>query len=156
MADQNRTPEYTAEDKALFIEVFRSNATDVSRACKAFKIARRTFYNWYNDADSTFREAVEDARNEIKDFAESQLLTLMKGIPKLDEKTGKIIGWVSRPDTAAIIFFNKTKNKDRGYVERVEVRNRDEAPASIDMTKLTAEQRQQLYDLFDIASREDG
>jgi hypothetical protein len=144
--------EHTHADKLKFIEVFRSNATDVSRACKAFKIARKTFYAWYNDgADSRFREAVDEAREEIKDFAESQLLTLMKGIPKLDD-TGKIVGWISRPDTAAIIFFNKTRNKDRGYVERLEVRNRNEEPASIDMSKLTAEQRQQLYGLLDIAA----
>jgi hypothetical protein len=41
----------------------------------------------------------------------------MKGIPKLDAD-GKHIGWLSRPDTACIIFYNKTKNKDRGYDER--------------------------------------
>lgn len=132
------------EKMNLFISIFKSNATDVSRSCKAFKINRKTFYDWYN-SDTAFREAVEEARQEIKDFGESQLLTLMKGIPKLDAE-GKIIGWVSRPDTAAIIFFNKTKNKDRGYVERVEIRNREEP--TIDMAKLSAEERKQLYDLI--------
>lgn len=135
---------HSQEDKELFISIFKSNTTDVSRSCKAFKINRKTFYDWYK-TDEAFREAVDEAREEVKDFGESQLLTLMKGIPKLNP-AGKIIGWISRPDTAAIIFFNKTKNKDRGYVERMEIRNREEP--TIDMAKLSAEERKQLYDLI--------
>jgi len=135
---------YSDEERQTFITIFRSNATDVGRAAKAFGINRKTFYDWYN-TDEAFRAAVEEARDEIKDFGESQLLTLMKGIPKLD-KQGKIIGWISRPDTAAIIFFNKTKNKDRGYVERMEIRNREEP--TIDMAKLTEAERKQLYRLI--------
>jgi hypothetical protein len=135
---------HSQADKEMFISIFRSNATDVSRSCKAFGINRKTFYDWYN-AEEAFREAVEEARQEVKDFGESQLLTLMKGIPKLN-RAGKIVGWIARPDTAAIIFFNKTKNKDRGYIERVEIRNREEP--TIDMAKLSAEERNQLYDLL--------
>ena len=135
---------HSQADKELFIQIFKSNATNLSSSCRAFKINRKTFYDWYN-ADENFREAVEEARMEIKDFGESQLFTLMKGIPKLDKK-GKLIGWISRPDTAAIIFFNKTKNKDRGYVERMEIRNREEP--TIDMAKLSEDERKQLYDLI--------
>ncbi len=43
---------YTAEDKQKFVAIFKSNATDVSRACKAMGIGRKTFYNWYNDSRS--------------------------------------------------------------------------------------------------------
>jgi hypothetical protein len=138
---------YSEADRQQFITIFKSNATDVSRACKAFKINRKTFYDWYK-SDEDFKAAVEEAREEIKDFGESQLLTLMKGIPKLD-KHGKITGWISRPDTAAIIFFNKTKNKDRGYVERMEIRNREEP--SINMERLTEAERKELYNLIDKA-----
>lgn len=110
---------YSIDDKIKFVEIFKKNATDVSRACKAFGIVRHTFYNWYNDADdTTFRDMIDEARDEIKDFGESQLLTLMRGIPDVDEKTGRQIGWKVRPDTACVIFFNKTRNKDRGYDER--------------------------------------
>lgn len=144
---------HTAEDKEQFIAIFRSNATDVSQSCKAFGISRVTFYEWCKN-DELFAAQVAECREEIKDFGESQLLRLMKGIPKLDDK-GKHIGYLVRPDTACIIFFNKTKNKDRGYVERLEVRNRDEAPSTVDMTKLTAEQREQLYGLLDIANKDD-
>ncbi|MGB4092737.1 MAG: hypothetical protein WBK46_12485 [Ruminococcus flavefaciens] len=123
----------------------------MSRACRAFRITRKTFYEWLK-TDEHFRALIDEAREEIKDFAESQLLTLMKGIPKLDEQ-GRIIGWVSRPDTAAIIFFNKTRNKDRGYVERMEIRSREEP--TINMERLTEEERQQLYRLIAKADTDD-
>jgi hypothetical protein len=109
--------EHTHDEKMQFIEVFKKNATDVSRACKAFNITRQTFYNWYKCEDPAFRNAIDEAREEMKDFGESQLLMLMKGIPKIDAD-GKHIGWIVRPDTACVIFYNKTKNKDRGYDER--------------------------------------
>jgi hypothetical protein len=109
---------HTRDDKLQFVQLFKNNATDVGRTCKAYGITRKTFYEWMKDEeDKTFHDAIEEAREEMKDFGESQLLMMMKGIPKLD-KRGKHIGWLVRPDTACIIFFNKTKNKDRGYDER--------------------------------------
>jgi len=139
---------FTQDERMRCIEIFRNNATDVSRTCKAIGIARKTFYEWYN-TNQEFHDAVVEAREEMKDFAESQLYMLMKGIPKFDA-TGKHIGWAQRPDTACIIFFNKTKNKDRGYIERVEVRANTDNQA-IDMTKLTADERKQLYTLLEKA-----
>lgn len=108
--------QYTDEEKLKFVDYFRNNAGDVSRACKAFKIARKTFYNWYNTIPD-FKDAVDEVREELKDFGESQLMLLMKGIPETD-KNNKLTGWKVKPDVAAVIFFNKTKNKDRGYSER--------------------------------------
>lgn len=136
--------QHTKEQKLAFVAVFRSNATDVSRACKAYNITRQTFYNWYNDTeDKDFKNAIDDARDEIKDFAESQLLTLMKGIPKLDAD-GRIIGWTARPDTACIIFFNKTKNKDRGYDERNIIKREGDWPSDITIQVTTPEQAKKL------------
>lgn len=140
---------HTKEQKLAFVQVLRSNATDVSRACKAYGITRATFYNWYNDPeDKDFHDAVEDARDEIKDFAESQLLTLMKGIPKLDAD-GRIIGWIARPDTACIIFYNKTKNKDRGYDERNIIKREGDWPADITIQVTTPEQAKQLKNFLE-------
>jgi hypothetical protein len=112
-----RKMEHTPAQKLQFIDFFKKNATDVGKACKAFGISRKTFYEWMKAEDTTFRDAIEEARDEIKDFGESQLLLLMRGIPKVDAD-GKLEKWIERPDTAAVIFFNKTKNKDRGYDER--------------------------------------
>lgn len=59
----------------------------------------------------TVREAITQAREDLKDFAESKLLR------RIDDD-----------DLTAIIFFLKTQAKDRGYVERAEVTGVDAGP----------------------------
>ena len=135
-----------------FVEVFRSHATNTTSACKAFGISRPTFYTWLKE-DEAFAKAIEAEHEAIKDFGESQLLTLMKGIPKLDE-AGRIIGWVSRPDTACIIFFNKTKNKDRGYDERNIIKREGDWLDGVTIQVSSVEQAQQLKDFLN--SDDDG
>jgi hypothetical protein len=141
---------YGPLDKIRFVTVFKSNATDVSRSTKAFNISRKTFYNWMDDTtlldgENTFADLITEAREEMKDFGESQLLTLMKGIPKIDEATGRLIGWVARPDTACIIFYNKTKNKDRGYDERhILAPEGGSWPTGVSINVSTPEQAKQL------------
>lgn len=110
---------HSKEERQQAVEIYKNNATNVSLTCKAMNISRKTWYEWYN-TDDDFADAVNDAKEEIKDFGESQLLQLMKGIPTKD-RNGRLTGWKVKPDTAAVIFFNKTKNKDRGYIERQEV-----------------------------------
>lgn len=133
---------YSKKEREQFVAIFKSNATDVSRACKAFKIGRKTFYEWMKN-DSDFADMIDEAREEMKDFGESQLYTLMKGIPKLDEQN-RIIGWVSRPDTAAIIFYNKTRNKDRGYDERSIIKREGTWPSDITINVQTPEQAEEI------------
>jgi hypothetical protein len=143
---------HSAEDKAQFITIFRNNATDISRSCKAYGISRQAFYDWYK-ADPVFAAAVDDEREAMKDFGESQLLTMMKGIPKLNEQ-GKQVGWISRPDTACIIFFNKTKNKDRGYDERSIIKREGNWLDDITIQVTTVEQAKALKEF--LTSEEDA
>ncbi len=51
-----------------------------------------------------FKSAYEEAQNAMKDFAESQLYKL-----------------IAEGNTAAIIFYLKTKARDRGYSERIDI-----------------------------------
>jgi len=146
---------YTDDQRRQLIEIFKLNATDVGRACKAFGINRKTFYEWYNEIP-WFKEAVEDAREEMKDFGESQLLLIMKGIPKLDKVTGRQIGWVEKPDTAAIIFFNKTKNKDRGYDERHVIKPDESWPAGISVNVVKPEHAKLLQEFLTTSNGGNG
>lgn len=74
----------------------------VSVAAKNLGCAPNTVRN-YIKRYATCAQAVEDTREEMKDFAESKLFT--------EIKNGNI---------TAIIFYLKTQAKDRGYVERTE------------------------------------
>lgn len=79
----------------------------VTAACKQVGLSRRTFYNYCN-SDDDFKQAVDDIQNIALDFAESQLFQQIKG-----------------GNTAATIFYLKTKGKNRGYVERQELTGSD-------------------------------
>jgi hypothetical protein len=86
-----------------FLVIFENKLCIVSPSCRAAKIGRKTFYDWC-EKNPTFKQAVEDTKVNQKDFGENALLSL-----------------VQKGNPAATIFYNKCKNKDRGYVERTEV-----------------------------------
>lgn len=84
--------------EALLIALEKSLGI-VTTACKKVGIARLTFYNWYaKDAD--FAAKVDEIKEIAFDFGESKLYKLMQD-----------------DNTAAIIFYAKTKLRHRGYVE---------------------------------------
>lgn len=93
---------YSDKDKQKFLELLSKNAGNVSRACSAMNINRRTFYNWMEKEES-FKFVVDEIQESLIDNAESELQKLIKD-----------------GNTAAILFFLKTKAKSRGYVERQE------------------------------------
>ena len=76
---------------------------------KRLGCSARHVYNLL-DKYPTAREALENERESMKDFAEGQLFKRIEG-----------------GDTTAMIFFLKTQAKERGYVERTqqEITGRD-------------------------------
>jgi len=50
---------------------------NISRACKAINITRRTYYNWI-DKFPKFKEQVEEAKESLNDMVKSQLLKNVK------------------------------------------------------------------------------
>ena len=85
------------------IEALEKSLGIVTTAAKVAGIERTTHYRWIRE-DPEYAADVEDISNVALDFAESQLHKRIKG----------------ESDTA-IIFFLKTKGKNRGYVEKREV-----------------------------------
>jgi hypothetical protein len=90
----------TAKKKKIFLAVFDSKMGNISKACEAVPIDRRTYYNWI-EKDEKFKAATEDVVEKLIDHVEDKL--------KYQINSG---------DTTAIIFFLKTRAKNRGYVER--------------------------------------
>ena len=75
----------------------------VTVACKKSDIPRSTYYKWLKD-DVEFRKQVQEIENVALDFAESQLHNQ-----------------IQKNNTAATIFYLKTKGKSRGYTEKSEL-----------------------------------
>lgn len=88
--------------KKAIIQLFPKKACNISATCTAIGISRKTFYT-YLEKDKKFREAIEESQEAQIDNAESILQK------KIMEE-----------DTTSVIFYLKTKGRDRGYIERVE------------------------------------
>jgi len=88
------------------IEALVKSLGVVTIACKEVDIARKTHYEWYRE-DEDYRKAVDDISDVALDFAESMLHKQIQD-----------------RDTAATIFYLKTKGKGRGYIERHELDHR--------------------------------
>jgi len=118
--------EMQQENKAKFLQAFEAKAGNISAAAKAIGITRTQYHKW-RSSDPAFAQACEDVKEGLIDMAETMLLSEMRN--------GNI---------AAIIFFLKTQGKKRGYVERTEIAP---PPQSYDLSKLSREERRQLYEL---------
>ncbi|MGM9746214.1 MAG: hypothetical protein ACI30H_04570 [Paludibacteraceae bacterium] len=95
--------------KNLFLSHYEKYLCNISRACAATSIDRKTFYNWIK-GDDDFKNRVDELNEQTIDAVESALMQQIKD-----------------GNTTATIFFLKTKGKKRGYVEKhdVEVSNNE-------------------------------
>ncbi len=98
--------------KKSFPEILKKSMGIVSTACEKAGIHRSTYYNWRN-SDKEFAIECDDVSEYAGDFVESQLLNNIKA-----------------GDTSCIIFYCKTKLKNRGYIERTETTGKDGGPLS--------------------------
>ena len=85
----------------------------ITHAASKLGTSRTTLHAMINQ-HAKLREAVEDAREAMKDFAENKLFSNIK--------EGK---------ETSLIFYLKTQAKDRGYVERQEVAGVDGSDITI-------------------------
>lgn len=94
--------------KIIFIDHLLKAFGNITYAAELTDITRQTYYNWYNE-DEEFKAAIDsitpdDYLKAKKEFYEMQLFKLN-----------------SKLNPAAVIFANKTINKDLGYFEKSEL-----------------------------------
>lgn len=92
----------TNKNKKILLGALEKSLGVVTTACKAVNLSRTQHYTWM-ETDPEYKAEVERLNDMVIDFAESKLHTL-----------------INNGDTAATIFYLKTKGKKRGYIERVE------------------------------------
>lgn len=133
-----RHEEDVQKDKERLLVSLKECSGIVTFACEKVGLSRQTFYRWCRD-DQEFKDRV-DAINELQiDVAEASLLKK-----------------IQNGDTTAIIFYLKTKSKDRGYSERREISIPGgvgvELKNDFDVSKLSDEERKVL---LKIAEKQD-
>ena len=88
---------------ADILTAYEKKGANISATCAALGIDRQTFYN-RRKANASLDEALRAVEEGLVDFAESKLMQAING-----------------ENLTAIIFYLKTKGRNRGYVEKTEV-----------------------------------
>ncbi len=101
----NKAAKTRRQNKVL--EALKDTMGIVSQACEKAGIDRKTFYKW-KEQEADFAERVAEITERQIDFVESSLLKLVREC-----------------NPTAVIFYLKTKGKERGYSERIEVTGKD-------------------------------
>ncbi len=126
--------------KAKLLEYLRETSGIVAYACEKAGISRVTYYNWYKE-DPEFALKADDVQELQIDFAEASLLKKIKN-----------------EDTTAIIFYLKTKGKDRGYSERREITGVDgkaiQISKELDFNNLSDEELATIGELLEKSKNE--
>lgn len=89
--------------KELLLKALKKNGGVICKACESVNISRMQYYRWLKE-DAEFAEKVREVEESMIDFVENRLMTL-----------------INDGDTTATIFYLKTKGKNRGYVEKMQV-----------------------------------
>jgi len=116
---------YSEKDKNILLNILYQNDFDIKNAVIEFNtltknsLERGTVYDWIK-LDENFKIKYSYFKEDLIKESESAHRKLRNGIP-INDEDGTMIGWVEKPDRAAIEFFLKTIGKEHGYVERQEI-----------------------------------
>ena len=101
--------------KEQFIEALEQSMGIISHAAKKVGVDRTTPYRWMKE-DEEYRRRVEEVSAIPLDFTESKLFEA-----------------INDGNITAIIFYLKTKGKNRGYVERTEISGIDDKDIKVEI-----------------------
>lgn len=142
--------ERTNARKVALLAALETSLGIVKPACEAAGVSRETYYEWCR-TDSAFKAKATEAHEIALDFAETKLFQLINGVKmksSMKDKDGNQLEVYSLPpNTAAVIFFLKTRGKQRGYIERTEVTGKDGEPL---ITKVNLELKGSKSPLLEI------
>lgn len=104
--------------RETMLQALKASMGIVKVACDKAGVGRSSHYRWMK-SNKAYREAVNSITEDSLDFVESKLFELINGVKM---KVGKNeVAYKKSPDVASIIFYLKTKGKDRGYTEKQEI-----------------------------------
>ena len=93
----------TIKKKAAMLKALNHSMGIVAPACEVIGIARSTYYHWFK-TDEGFKAEVEAILEATFDFVET-----------------KMIQRIHEGSDTMLIWYSKTKMKQRGFVERTEL-----------------------------------
>jgi len=103
--------------KKTMLAALSKSLGNVSLAADISGLSRSSHYNWLNE-DLDYKLQYEELSERAVDFVESKLFELIEGANRQVVTSEGIKTIKEPPNTAAVIFYLKTRGKKRGYVER--------------------------------------
>jgi hypothetical protein len=100
--------------KKEMLESLRLHMGNISEACRAMNVTRKTHYKWYAE-DEEYKDAVDDVNDSLLDFAESKMFQLINGVKTTKAVGDEFIVYDTPPCKTSIIFYLNNKGKRRGY-----------------------------------------
>lgn len=106
-------------NKKDILEALEKYKGIVTNACGSIGLARSTYYEWLK-TDEAFKAAVDEIQETAIDFVEGKLMEKIGGISTVVYSSkGEEQVYEQPPSDTAIIFYLKTKGKNRGYQETI-------------------------------------
>ena len=107
----------TLEELKKALEQTRGNLTNTA---KLLGVNRTTLWAWQKN-DPEFRAAITDSRKGKLDQFITTAEILALGIPELEKGTGRVIGWIEKPDAGMLKFFMSTLGRDEGFGDSMDL-----------------------------------
>jgi hypothetical protein len=128
----NNKPSQKREDRAQkIIKAIRESKGLLTLAAAKAGVSYWTVWKYAQDFPSV-KQAVEESKEDMLDIAE-----------------GKLFQAINSGNMTAIIFFLKTRGKDRGYIERTEHAGIEGQPIEVNIIVQTPETRDMLTKIGD-------
>ena len=108
--------------KEDFLKMLSENNGIVLYACKKMGLQRATYYSWLKN-DESFKERVEQIKEEVLDHVEGKQLELINGVSvqQFNPLTGETSVYTQIPCKSSIQFFLKAKGVQRGYNDKIDI-----------------------------------
>lgn len=164
--DSKKIEKPSDDRKKLFIENYIALLCNKTQAAKRAGVTRQTV-NYWEKHDDDFVQALDDAFETLIDSVESVALKRIFGSKReyktwkhaINHKTGEIVKLEEmhiefiEPSDKLIEYFLKTKGRDRGWNERVEIEQTNKYNLNdVDIEKLTTlstDEKQALLKVID-------
>lgn len=102
-----------------FTAVIKQTGGNLTQTAEIFGVNRTTVYDWVK-SDPDFAAALNDSRGKMLDECITVSRIVALGIPEKDP-SGKIIGWVSPPDSGMLRYLLGTLGRREGFGENIDV-----------------------------------
>lgn len=120
-------------DITEFRKALKQTGGNLTQTAELFGVDRTTIYAWIK-SDPDFAAALKDARGKMLDECITMSRIVALGIPEKDP-SGRIIGWVSPPDSSMLRYLLGTLGRNEGFGDSLDVKADVSMKGSINIRK---------------------